>query len=205
MPASRPTIAPSLVARRRRRAGDADRSACRRCNAPPSCRIFGASRPSSTASRTSDALTRITGSAVPIGPSRRGHPGTRRSVRWPSRPRNGCRRPPLRCGSASAQPVLSHRPKGSAAGDRPRRDRSPDHDHRDPRRYLHPYHHRDRRCHRGRCRRLAHALAPQRRLDRPANVASGKPCHGVNTLALWIAAQARGYACGAWGTYRQYL
>ncbi len=59
-------------------------------------------------------------------------------------------------------------PKSSAAGDGPRRDRSPDHDHRDPRRYLHPHHRRDRRRHRGRRRRLAHALAPQRRRDRPA-------------------------------------
>ena len=41
-------------------------------------------------------------------------------------------------------------------------------------------------------------------IARPANVASGKPYRGVNTLALWIAAQARGYASGTWGTYRQW-
>ena len=41
-------------------------------------------------------------------------------------------------------------------------------------------------------------------IARPANVASDKPYRGVNTLALWIAAQARGYASGTWGTYRQW-
>jgi antirestriction protein ArdC len=41
-------------------------------------------------------------------------------------------------------------------------------------------------------------------IARPANVTSGKPYRGVNTLALWIAAQARGYASGTWGTYRQW-
>ena len=41
-------------------------------------------------------------------------------------------------------------------------------------------------------------------IARPANIASGKPYRGINTLALWIAAQARGYASGTWGTYRQW-
>lgn len=41
-------------------------------------------------------------------------------------------------------------------------------------------------------------------IARPANVTSGKPYRGINTLALWIAAQARGYASGIWGTYRQW-
>lgn len=37
---------------------------------------------------------------------------------------------------------------------------------------------------------------------RPRNVASGRRYRGVNVLALWIAAQASGYAHGLWGTYR---
>ena len=41
-------------------------------------------------------------------------------------------------------------------------------------------------------------------IARPANVASGKPYRGINTLALWIAAQSRGYPSGIWGTYRQW-
>ena len=41
-------------------------------------------------------------------------------------------------------------------------------------------------------------------IARPANVTSGKPYRGVNTLVLWIAAQARGYVSGTWGTYRQW-
>jgi antirestriction protein ArdC len=39
---------------------------------------------------------------------------------------------------------------------------------------------------------------------RPTNVASGRPYRGVDTLALWIAAQSHGYASGVWGTYRQW-
>ncbi|MBA3448353.1 MAG: DUF1738 domain-containing protein [Pseudaminobacter sp.] len=39
---------------------------------------------------------------------------------------------------------------------------------------------------------------------RPENVSSRKRYRGVNVLALWIAAQARGYADGLWGTYRQW-
>ena len=41
-------------------------------------------------------------------------------------------------------------------------------------------------------------------IARPANVASGKPYRGINTFALWIAAQSHGYASGVWGTYRQW-
>lgn len=39
---------------------------------------------------------------------------------------------------------------------------------------------------------------------RPTNIASGKAYRGVNTLALWIAAQAHGFGSGIWGTYRQW-
>ncbi|RWK57573.1 zincin-like metallopeptidase domain-containing protein [Mesorhizobium sp.] len=39
---------------------------------------------------------------------------------------------------------------------------------------------------------------------RPINVASGKAYRGVNTLALWAAAQSAGYPDGLWGTYRQW-
>ncbi|MER8458326.1 zincin-like metallopeptidase domain-containing protein [Mesorhizobium sp. M1300] len=39
---------------------------------------------------------------------------------------------------------------------------------------------------------------------RPTNVASGKAYRGVNTLALWAAAQSGGYPNGLWGTYRQW-
>ena len=38
----------------------------------------------------------------------------------------------------------------------------------------------------------------------PENVGSARRYRGVNVLALWIAAQARGYASGLWGTYRQW-
>lgn len=41
-------------------------------------------------------------------------------------------------------------------------------------------------------------------VTRPENVASAKRYRGVNVLALWIAAQAYGYAIGTWGTYRQW-
>lgn len=39
---------------------------------------------------------------------------------------------------------------------------------------------------------------------RPANVASQKPYRGVNALALWAAADAKGYATGVWGTFKQW-
>lgn len=42
-------------------------------------------------------------------------------------------------------------------------------------------------------------------VTRPENISSGKRYRGVNVLALWIAAQARGFANGLWGTYRQWL
>jgi len=41
-------------------------------------------------------------------------------------------------------------------------------------------------------------------IARPVNVASAKGYRGVNILALWIAAHAKGYASGIWGTYRQW-
>lgn len=41
-------------------------------------------------------------------------------------------------------------------------------------------------------------------VTRPENIASAKRYRGVNVLALWIAAQASGYANGLWGTYRQW-
>jgi len=39
---------------------------------------------------------------------------------------------------------------------------------------------------------------------RPINVASAKPYRGINIVALWSAALARGYSAGLWGTYRQW-
>lgn len=36
------------------------------------------------------------------------------------------------------------------------------------------------------------------------NIASGKAYRGVNTVALWAAADALGFADGIWGTYRQW-
>ena len=42
-------------------------------------------------------------------------------------------------------------------------------------------------------------------ITRPQNISSAKRYRGVNVLALWIAAQAQGYADGLWGTYRQWL
>jgi antirestriction protein ArdC len=42
-------------------------------------------------------------------------------------------------------------------------------------------------------------------ISRPANVGSERRYRGVNVIALWIAAQAAGYASGVWGTYRQWL
>jgi antirestriction protein ArdC len=42
-------------------------------------------------------------------------------------------------------------------------------------------------------------------ITRPQNISSGNRNRGVNVLALWIAAQAHGYADGLWGTYRQWL
>lgn len=42
-------------------------------------------------------------------------------------------------------------------------------------------------------------------ISRPTNIGSDRRYRGVNIIALWIAAQAAGYASGVWGTYRQYL
>jgi antirestriction protein ArdC len=39
---------------------------------------------------------------------------------------------------------------------------------------------------------------------RPLNIASGKAYRGVNTVALWAAADALGFTDGIWGTYRQW-
>ena len=39
---------------------------------------------------------------------------------------------------------------------------------------------------------------------RPVNIASGKAYRGVNTVALWAAADANQFAHGVWGTYRQW-
>jgi antirestriction protein ArdC len=41
-------------------------------------------------------------------------------------------------------------------------------------------------------------------LMRPINVASGRPYRGVNILAIWAAAQERGYVSGIWGSFRQW-
>jgi antirestriction protein ArdC len=38
----------------------------------------------------------------------------------------------------------------------------------------------------------------------PVNVSSRKPYRGVNTLALWAAADGKGYERGEWATYRQW-
>jgi antirestriction protein ArdC len=39
---------------------------------------------------------------------------------------------------------------------------------------------------------------------RPVNAASRIPYRGVNVLALWIAAEKKGYHTGTWATYRQW-
>jgi antirestriction protein ArdC len=41
-------------------------------------------------------------------------------------------------------------------------------------------------------------------VTRPENVASAKRYRGINTIALWAAAETAGYAIGIWGTYRQW-
>jgi len=38
----------------------------------------------------------------------------------------------------------------------------------------------------------------------PINVASRKPYRGINTICLWAAAEAKGYASGEWATYTQW-
>jgi antirestriction protein ArdC len=41
-------------------------------------------------------------------------------------------------------------------------------------------------------------------LGRPTNALSHMPYRGVNVLALWAAAQKKGYGAGVWATYRQW-
>lgn len=41
-------------------------------------------------------------------------------------------------------------------------------------------------------------------LSHPTNIDTSKPYRGVNVVALWAAAQMRGYGTGIWGTYRQW-
>ena len=41
-------------------------------------------------------------------------------------------------------------------------------------------------------------------IQRPTNILSKKAYRGVNTVALWAAADACGFAHGIWGTYRQW-
>jgi|CXWL01.1.fsa_nt_gi antirestriction protein ArdC len=40
---------------------------------------------------------------------------------------------------------------------------------------------------------------------RPTNVRSKKPYRGINTLALWAAAETKGYPTGVWGTFKQWV
>jgi antirestriction protein ArdC len=42
-------------------------------------------------------------------------------------------------------------------------------------------------------------------LTRPRNIATGKPYQGINILALWVAAERRGYEAPIWGTFKQWL
>lgn len=41
-------------------------------------------------------------------------------------------------------------------------------------------------------------------IARPANFATRRSYRGANTVALWVAAAARGYGSGLWGTYKQF-
>ena len=41
-------------------------------------------------------------------------------------------------------------------------------------------------------------------ISRPEQCRLTRRYRGVNIVALWIAAQASGYASGIWGTYRQW-
>src|SRR5919198_3409752 len=47
-----------------------------------------------------------------------------------------------------------------------------------------------------------HRSGPGR--SRPVNAVSRRPYRGVNVLALWIAAETKGYTHGVWATYRQW-
>lgn len=42
-------------------------------------------------------------------------------------------------------------------------------------------------------------------LMRPVNITSGKAYQGINILALWVAAESRGYSAPVWGTFKQWL
>lgn len=47
-----------------------------------------------------------------------------------------------------------------------------------------------------------HRSAPA--LTRPKNIASGNAYRGINILSLWVAAEAKDFSCGLWGTYKQW-
>jgi antirestriction protein ArdC len=40
---------------------------------------------------------------------------------------------------------------------------------------------------------------------RPVNIASNKAYRGINILALWAAAEEKGFSHGIWGTYKQWI
>ncbi|TWB21118.1 ArdC family protein [Nitrospirillum bahiense] len=40
--------------------------------------------------------------------------------------------------------------------------------------------------------------------SRPFNILTSKPYRGINTVALWAAAQEKGFASPVWGTYKQW-
>lgn len=42
-------------------------------------------------------------------------------------------------------------------------------------------------------------------LMRPVNIATGNAYQGINILALWVAAESRGYEAPIWGTFKQWL
>jgi len=42
-------------------------------------------------------------------------------------------------------------------------------------------------------------------LMRPVNIATGNGYQGINILALWVAAETRGYSAPVWGTFKQWL
>jgi antirestriction protein ArdC len=41
-------------------------------------------------------------------------------------------------------------------------------------------------------------------LNRPVNIDTNNAYRGINVVSLWVAAQARGFGTGTWGTYRQW-
>ena len=41
-------------------------------------------------------------------------------------------------------------------------------------------------------------------ITRPKNIASGNAYRGINILSLWVAAAAKDFGCGLWGTYKQW-